>query len=309
MGADDGREALVSTPEAMARAVGVRPLYLVESATTEGLAAAKWRFQSFGPVREEYPQSYLACRTAGSPCVTKIYGGKAVRKRPKIGSVTFSSGDGRATCSLDGPAEAVHVYLRRDHIASFAAQHMGGGRPPQIDDFFALEDPWLEGYFRMLTSEFESYDGLQRPAESLLLDQTEHLLLRHLVRWHSDAGPREARGLDLQTKVNPLRPVLVRRVEEYVDANLARDLSLAELARLSCMSVDHFLRSFRAARGTTPYRYVLEQRLGRASTMLRTTPAPVAAIAARCGFRNPSHFSVKFHAQFGVSPSQFRRTA
>jgi len=307
MGADE-REALVSTPEAVARAVGVRPLYLVESPTSEGLAAAKWRFQSFGSVREEYPQSILACCTAGSACATKISGGKTVRKRPKIGSVTFSPGDGRATWTLDGAVEAVHVYLRRNHVESFAEQHLSGVLLPEIDDFFALEDPWLEGYFRMLTSELESYDGLRRPAESLLLDQTEHLLLRHLVRWHSDAGPREAPGLDLQTKVNPLRPALVRRVEEYVDANLARDISLAELARLSCMSIDHFLRSFRAARGTTPYRYVLEQRLRRASTMLRTTPAPVAAIDAKCGFRNPSHFSVKFHAQFGVSPSQFRRT-
>jgi len=308
MGADE-REALVSTPEAVARAVGVRPLYLVESPTNEGLAAAKWRFQSFDSVREPYPQSILACRTAGSACAIKRCGGKAVRKRPKIGSVTFSPGDGRATWTLDGTVEAIHVYLRRNHIASFAEQHLSGVRLPEIDDFFALEDPWLAGYFRMLTSELESYAGLRRPAESLLLDQTEHLLLRHLVRWHSDAGPREARGLGLQTKVNPLRPALVRRVEEYVDANLARDISLAALAGLSCMSVDHFLRSFRAARGTTPYRYVLEQRLGRASTMLQATPAPVAAIAAKCGFRNPSHFSVKFHAQFGVSPSQFRRAA
>jgi len=308
MGADE-REALVSTPEAVARAVGVRPLYLVESPTSQGLSAAKWRFQSFRSVREEFPESILAWCTAGSACATKISGGAASRKRPKIGSVTYAPGDGRATWALDGLLEVVHVYLRRGHVASFAEQHLSGPSLPQIDDFFAIEDPLLDGYFRMLTSELECYGGLRRPAESLLLDQSEHLLLRHLVRWHAGARPWEARGLDLQTKVNPLRPALVRRVEEYVDANLARDISLAELARLSCMSVDHFLRSFRAACGTTPYRYVLEQRLGRASAMLRTTPAPVAAIAAKCGFRNPSHFSVRFHTKFGISPSQFRRSA
>jgi len=308
MGADE-RAALVSTPEAVARAVGVRPLYLVESLTSEGLAAAKWRLESFSSFRDEYSQGILSCRTAGSACVIKICGDKVIRKRPKIGSVTFFPGDGRATWALDGAVEVVHVYIRRNQVASFAQQQLSGARHPQIDDFFALEDPWLKGYFRMLTSELESYDGLRGPAESLLLDETEHLLLRHLVRWHSDAGRREARGIDLQTKVSPLRPALVRRVEEYIDANLARDISLAELARLSCMSVDHFLRSFRAARGTTPYRYVLEKRLGRASTMLQATPAPVAAIAAKCGFRSPSHFSAKFHALFGVSPSRFRRTS
>jgi AraC family transcriptional regulator len=255
MGADEC-EALVSTPEAVARAVGVQPLYLVESPTGRGLSAAKWRFPSFRSVREEFPEGILAWCTAGAACATKTSGGRASRKRVKIGSVTFAPGDGRATWALDGPLEAVHVYLKGERVASFADEHLSGLPAPQIDDFFAIEDPWLDGYFQMLTSELERYGGLQRPAERLLLDQTEHLLLRHLVRWHGGAGPRAARALDAQAKVNPLRPALVRRVEEYVDANLARDISLAELARLSCMSVDHFLRSFRAARGTTPERNV-----------------------------------------------------
>lgn len=98
----------------------------------------------------------------------------------------------------------------------------------------------------------------------------------------------------------------MQRVEEHVRASLAAQVSLRSLAGLCCMSVDHFLRSFRAAAGVTPYHYVLEQRLRRASAMLRTTAAPIAVIAAECGFKNPSHFSVKFRARFGVSPSQFR---
>ena len=52
------------------------------------------------------------------------------------------------------------------------------------------------------------------------------------------------------------------------------------LARLSCMSVDHFLRSFRAACGLTPYQYVLEQRLrkafaSKASDMMTSDPDTV----------------------------------
>jgi len=306
MGAGE-RAALVSTPDAMARVVGVQPLYVVESPFGQGLSAAKWRLQPFRAVREEYPQSVLAYRTAGSAYVTKIYDGRAIRKRPRIGSVTFSLGDGRATWTLEGPTEALHVYVRRELVESFAEQHLSGASLPRIDDFFAIEDPWLDGYFRMLVSELEGFDGLQRPIDSLLLGQTEHLLVQHLVRWHSDAAARDLHAIEAQAKVNPLRPALLRRVEEHVRMNLAAEISLQSLAGLCCMSVDHFLRSFRAAAGITPYRYVLEQRLRRGSAMLRTTAAPIAAIGAECGFRNPSHFSVKFHAQFGVSPSQFRR--
>jgi AraC family transcriptional regulator len=305
MGADE-RAALVSTPEVMARAVGVRPIYVVESLTGQGLAAAKWRFETFHALREEYPSSVLAYRTAGSGYVTKTYGSTTIRKRPKIGSVTFSLGDGRATATLDGTAEALHVYVRRELVASFAAQYLGSAAL-RIDDFFAIEDPWLDGYFRMLANELEGYDGLRPPVDSLFLDQTEHLVVQHLVRWHSTAGVRDRDTIAAQARVNPLRPALLRRVEEHVRTNLAAEISLRSLAALCCMSVDHFLRSFRAAAGATPYHYVLEQRLRRAATLLRTTPRPIAVVAAECGFGNSSHFSVKFRARFGASPSRYRR--
>ncbi len=306
MGADE-RAALASTPEVVARGVGVRPLYVVESPTGQGLSAAKWRLQTFGPVREEYPQSILSYRTAGSASVTRTYGARAMRKRPKIGSITFSLGDGRATWMVDGPAEVIQVYMRRELLASFAEQHLSGASLPRIDDFFAIEEPWLDGYFRMLASELESFEGLRRPMDSVLLGETEHLLVRHLVRWHSNAPASDLREIEALLKVNPLRPALVRRVEEYIRVNLAAEISLGALAGLCCMSVDHFLRSFRAAAGMTPYHYVLEERLREAGAMLRTTAAPIAVIAAECGFRSPSHFSVKFRARFGVSPSRFRR--
>ena len=302
-------DARVATPELLARAIGVRPLYLVESPRVSGLAIAKWRFEGFRALEERNPESILAYRTAGAGCATKVAGGRTIRKCPRIGSLTFLPGVGGATWALDGAAEVIHLYLRPDHLERFAEANLGTPAGTRINDFFAIEDPWLDGYFRMLASEFEGRNPVEPRGDSLLLDETVHLVSRHLARWHSDAGPGARRELDLQAKVNPLRPALVRRIEEFVDDNLARDIGLPELARLCCMSVDHFLRSYRAARGITPYRYVLEQRLRRASTMLRTTAEPVATIAVKCGFHSPSHFSTRFHAAFGVSPTHFRRAA
>ena len=68
----------------------------------------------------------------------------------------------------------------------------------------------------------------------------------------------------------------------------------------SCMSVDHFLRSFRAACGLTPYQYVLEQRLRKASAMLKAGNTPIAEIAVQCGFGNP-------FALLGQVPRPLRR--
>jgi len=305
MGAE--ADARVATPEVLARAVGVWPAYLVESPGVVGLAIAKWRFEGFRSLEERNPESILAYRTGGAACATKTAGGRTIRKRPRIGSLTFLPSEGGAKWALDGPAEVFHLYLPPSHLERFAEANLGSPRTTRINDFFAIQDPWLDGYFRMLASEFEGRDAERPGRDSLLVDETVHLVSRHLLRWHSDVGAGAHRELDLQTKVNPLRPALVRRVEEYVDQNLERDIGLPELARLCYMSVDHFLRSYRAARGITPYRYVLEQRLRRASTMLRTTSEPVAAIAVKCGFHSPSHFSTRFHAAFGISPTHFRR--
>jgi AraC family transcriptional regulator len=308
MGANESA-AQTSTPEAIARAVGKRPLFMMESPTSTGLAAAKWLFLGNTPFGGVYPASILAFRAAGSASVTRICAGRTTRKRPRIGSVTFVAGDSEARWILDDTVEAVHLYLPRTRVESFVAQHVDGTPGLRIDDFFGIEDAWLQGYFHMLLSELDSSDSLHQPADTLLLDQTEHLVLRHLVRWHSNAAPHEVRGLDLQSKHNPLRPALLRRIEDYVYANLTRDIALADLAGLCAMSVDHFLRSFRAATGITPYRYVLEQRLRRARVLLKTTDTPIASIATTCGFRNGSNFSVKFHARFNASPSEYRRNA
>lgn len=301
--------AEASTPEAIARAVGEPPLFLIQSPTGDGLAAAKWRFEANRSFGETFPANILAYRAAGSACATRICGGRAVRKRPRIGSVTFVARDSGARWVFDDVVEAVHLYLPHARLESFARQHLDGAPTAKIDDFFGIEDPWLRGYFQMLLSELDSSDTRRQPADTLLLEQTEHLVLRHLVRWHSNATVHDVSRLDARAKVNALRPVLLHRIQDYVQANLTRDISLADLARPCNMSVDHFLRSFRAATGVTPYRYLLEQRLRRAAVLLKSSATPIAAIATTCGFGGASNFSVKFHARFGASPTEFRRNA
>ena len=307
MGAAEWELAL-STVEIIARAVGASPVRRLEALTEAGLSAARWRFDRVPPISEPLPLSLLSYRAAGSASVTKRVDGRVIRKRPRVGSVTYAPSNGRASWSVDGAFEAVHVYLHPTAVQRVAEQQLELDRVPEIDDFFAVEDPWLAGYFQMLASELEVRNPLDRRTDPLLLDQSEHLLVRHLLRWHrrDRSGPKPD-ALAARPPANPLRPAVMRRVEEFVRADLAGEISLESLARVACMSVDHFLRSFRAASGVTPYQYVLTQRLRNAAVMLKAGKAPIAAIALQCGFGNPSHFSVKFHAHFGVSPSRYRQ--
>jgi len=255
----------------------------------------------------------LGYRLSGMATITRKCCGVELHRVPAIGSVTFSSGDQPSEWASDSAIEAIHVYIASGALADFAEQHLEGATQPRIRDFLGVSDPWLAAYFRLLAAECELYDDvkasdLQRPAVSLFLDQTEYLLLRHLVRHHSDASAVPC-FLGERLPVSPLRRSVTRRIEDYIEANLDQDVSLHMLAQVARMSVDHFVRAFRGATGTTPHRFVLDQRLGHAAAMLKAGPASIAEVAHACGFHSAAHFSVKFHARFGVTPTQYRRSA
>jgi AraC family transcriptional regulator len=278
-----------------------------------GLFVARWRLPPHRVTNVWAPHHALGYRVSGMATITRKCFGVELRRVPAIGSVTFSSGDRPTEWASDSPIEAIHVYIASGALAGFAEQHLKGATQPRIRDFFGVSDPWLAAYFRLLAADCELCDDVkaidpQRPAVSLFLDQTEHLLLRHLVRHHSDASV-VPRFLGVRMLVSPLRRSVTRRIEDYIEANLDQDVSLHMLAQVARMSVDHFVRAFRGATGKTPHRFVLDKRLGHAAAMLKADRASIADVAHACGFRSAAHFSVKFHARFSVTPSQYRRSA
>ena len=103
-----------------------------------------------------------------------------------------------------------------------------------------------------------------------------------------------------------LPPAALRRVLDYIEENLAAELSLTDLAAVAGLSPYHFARGFRQDVGEPPHRYVLRRRVAMASGLLAKTNLPVADIAIRCGFSSASHFSTFFRKAFGTTPSRYR---
>jgi AraC-like DNA-binding protein len=95
-------------------------------------------------------------------------------------------------------------------------------------------------------------------------------------------------------------------VLDFVEEHLDRDIGLTELASLVGLSVTHFSHAFKSAYGVSPYRYILQRRIKRAGTLLRTTDQTIAAIAARVGFSSQSRFSGAFANLIGSAPSAYR---
>jgi AraC family transcriptional regulator len=99
---------------------------------------------------------------------------------------------------------------------------------------------------------------------------------------------------------------MLRRIEEYIDAHLEKDLSVGELASYLRISRSYFARSFRSAVGLTPHGYVMRVRVLRAQELLANTNLLLIDVALATGFADQAHFCRRFHQMTGVAPRAFR---
>jgi AraC-like DNA-binding protein len=98
---------------------------------------------------------------------------------------------------------------------------------------------------------------------------------------------------------------LVHRLRDYLDAHVATDVSLADLARVGRRSRFSVLRSFRNSIGMTPHAYLLNRRVEQARRLLASGCA-IADTALDCGFFDQSHFTRVFKRFTGLTPGQYR---
>jgi transcriptional regulator GlxA family with amidase domain len=99
----------------------------------------------------------------------------------------------------------------------------------------------------------------------------------------------------------------VDRAVRFMRQRLARDLTVEEIARAAAMSVSTLTRSFRAAVGEPPARYLVRLRISAAIDLLRTGALSIAEIAAQTGFADSNYFTKTFVRLTGQPPTSFRK--
>jgi AraC-like DNA-binding protein len=96
------------------------------------------------------------------------------------------------------------------------------------------------------------------------------------------------------------------RARDAMDREYAQPLNVASLARITHTSEAHFIRTFKAAFGETPHRYLQRRRVERAMFLLRQTDRSVTEISLDVGFFSLGTFSRTFRDIVGQSPTEFR---
>lgn len=136
--------------------------------------------------------------------------------------------------------------------------------------------------------------GWQHRATARLTVVISRLL--SIAGWPADAqtAPRE-------------RTDLVSTVEQFLLDNLARPLSLLDIADHLGVSQRTLCRQFHQQIGTTVMDHLFNLRMDRAATLLAETDAPLAAIGERVGLPDPSYFCRRFRGHFHVTPNVYRQ--
>ncbi|MGX1271577.1 GlxA family transcriptional regulator [Streptomyces phaeoluteigriseus] len=95
-------------------------------------------------------------------------------------------------------------------------------------------------------------------------------------------------------------------VREHALRHLHEPLTVADLAARAGMSPRTFARHFTAATGSTPLRWLLDQRLAAAQKLLERTDLPMPEVARRAGFGSEVTMRQHFASRLATSPRAYR---
>lgn len=138
-----------------------------------------------------------------------------------------------------------------------------------------------------------------RSGDTLLADESIATALASLF-----VDPRYG-GIQPVTVKSGLAPAIRRRITDYIEAHLDRQITLPDLASVAGLSEFHLQRMFRASCGVSPHGWVLHRRVAHAKALLAGAE-PIARIAAACGFSSQSHLTRVFKLMTGITPSAYR---
>jgi YesN/AraC family two-component response regulator len=150
-------------------------------------------------------------------------------------------------------------------------------------------------------------DYFKEPMDFQELLETIHNLNKYISQ---SADRRKAILSPISIVANHLDETLpfnVAKVISFMEKNLAKDISLNQLAKKATMSKHHFCRVFKKHTGITPMQYLTRKRIEQAKILLLDEDMVIGDVITAVGFQDQSNFIKNFKKVEGVTPSFYRR--
>jgi AraC-like DNA-binding protein len=201
----------------------------------------------------------------------------------------------------DGFAEGVNYSL-----SAPASRLLDNPQPARVETVCFFEKTYPHDDI-LSPALFSFKAGLQdRKDDGVWINERLHELTQRMLQVH--------RGVYAEVESLPAmrastREELYRRLhraKEFIAASFDQPITIDEMARVACLSTNHFLRTFQQAFRQTPHQFLTAQRLERARNLLLHTDLPVTEVSLSVGFESLGSFSSLFRRRLGASPEKFR---
>lgn len=109
-----------------------------------------------------------------------------------------------------------------------------------------------------------------------------------------------------EKKLNDEKTKRMAAMLSFIEGHFSEDISLQDIANSAGISKTEATRCFNITLQETPYRYLIEYRLSKATHLLMETDMPIGEIASSVGFNSSSHFGKLFKDYTGRVPKEYR---
>jgi AraC family transcriptional regulator len=196
-----------------------------------------------------------------------------------------------------GAYDVLHLHIPNAIVAEYAGMNSGQRRGAPL----VMDHPVVDPVVEQLSRSFIHADGLGGAFGQSYADGISLAITAQLFGASSDRG--SANG----SRVSTLSKWRLKRAIDYMLANLAEPIYLADIAAATGLSRMHFAAQFRAATGLRPHEYLIRRRVERAQELLVSTRQSLVEIALDVGFRTQAHFTTVFGRFVGETPSAWRQ--
>jgi AraC family transcriptional regulator len=207
----------------------------------------------------------------------------------------------RGIFTSEQPFTYLHVYVPHVMVERVAVESgaMNAATVTLIDPM-GSPDPFAESICRQMIREMGRGDDSSR----MMIDVLGQQLVIHLIRQHSSVSGSKA----FADKSGPgYRDWRLRNAIDYLEAHLADDIGLDDVAAVVGLSTAHLVDLFRQGTGDPPHRWLMNRRLARACELLANPSISVTEIAYRCGFASSQHLAAVTRRRLATTPTAYRR--
>jgi transcriptional regulator GlxA family with amidase domain len=221
----------------------------------------------------------------------------ALRAAAARGAVLLSICSGAFLLAEAGLLDGLRCTTHWKHVADFSARYPD----TKIDPDVLFVD---EGRIITSAGTASGIDACLHLVRRELGSAVANAIARRMVvPPQRDGGQRQFIDLPVpEGECESLQPVL-----DWMLDHLQADFSTAELARRARMSERTFARRFTAETGTTPLKWLTQQRVLHARHLLEETALGIEEIARACGLGTGALLRHHFKRIVGVTPADYRR--